>query len=163
MVTGLFFILMRPSFSEPVFPPQFFFLGLFMIGYGGFMLFTQNFWGVLVLLVGLAFVFLRSGRQLHPAQARYRNCYGLFGFYVGVWSPLRPIKYVSLYREQHTQVKNVVSISSVSSEVVYLVALVDDADQKYVLGQMEDGALALQQAGMLAQRFEVCLHNFTDI
>lgn len=146
---------------EPIFPFQFVFLGYIGILAGIYLLYTLNFWGLLLLLASFFVSFSHSGIQIDFAKNSYREYLGLFFFKFGKWKPLPKIQYVTVFVDRSVQEMHVVSISSTQTNNDLKINLVVAKNSYIAVGKFKNKTTALEAGHHLASNLNTKLLDYT--
>ena len=132
-----------------------------MILIGAGVIIFKSIIGVVVLLGGIAIVFLHYGLLIDFDEHKYKEYWGLLGLKFGKWEDLPPVEYISLTQSRFTQQIGLRAANTTLKGVLYRGNLRINEQEKILLLQSHKKDEALKQLKYLAKRLGTKLLDCT--
>ncbi len=100
-------------------PPNFMFLGLFLLIVGVWRVLLSDWVGIILLVISFLFLFIRWGVLIDIDNKRLKKYIGFFGIKKGSWVDISSTKQLVITTIQETQNMSVASISRTDRKLVY--------------------------------------------
>ena len=105
-------------------PPNFIFLGLFLLIVGVWRALLLDWFGIILLVISFLCLFIRWGILLDTDNRRLKKYIGFFGIKKGNWEDISSAKQLKITKIQETQNMGVASIGGSYTNAVYQMVLV---------------------------------------
>lgn len=105
-------------------PPNFIFLGLFLLIIGVWRVLLSDWLGIILLVISFFCLFIRWGILLDTDKKRLKKYIGFFGIKKGNWEDISLTKQLEITKIQETQNMGVASIGRSYTKAVYQLFLV---------------------------------------
>ena len=105
-------------------PPNFIFLGAFLLIIGIWRIIVLDWVGIILLVISLLFLFVKSGVLIDTSNKKIESYSGVFSIKIGDWEDIRSLKHLLVVKAKETQSMNVLSINRTESKIVYKLMMV---------------------------------------
>ncbi|MBN2893467.1 MAG: hypothetical protein JXL97_16455 [Bacteroidales bacterium] len=100
-------------------PTNFVFLGGILLIIGAWRLFLYEWYGALIVLVGLFLFLINSGVLVDSLNKKMKNYVGMLSLKFGKWTDISSLKIITVTKSVESQKINVLSISRTEKNEVY--------------------------------------------
>ena len=148
--------------TERFFPAGLIFGGFLMILIGLGVLIFKSVFGIVVLLAGVAIVFLHYGILIDFEENKYKEYWGLLGLKFGKWQNLPPLEYISLTKSRFSQEIGLRAANTTLKGVLYKGNLRINEQERILVMKSPKKDEVLNQLKFLAKKLDLRLLDCTE-
>ncbi len=115
---------MRLNYKTDRLPPNFIFLGLFLLFVGVWRVLLSDWFGIILLVISFLCLFTRWGMLIDTDKKLLKKYIGFLGIKKGNWEDINTLKHIEITTLHETQNMGVASISKSDTKIVYKLYLV---------------------------------------
>ncbi|MCG8322480.1 MAG: hypothetical protein MI921_23480 [Cytophagales bacterium] len=148
--------------TERFFPAGLIFGGAIMIFIGTGILIFKSVIGFVILLAGIAIVFLHYGVLIDVEARKFKEYWGFPGLKFGKWKHLPGIEYISLTKSRFSQQIGLRAANTTMRGILYKGNLRVDGRERILVIQSTDKDKVMTQLKHLAKKLDVKLLDCTE-
>ena len=133
---------------------------MILIGLG--VLIFKSVFGIVVLLAGVAIVFLHYGILIDFEENKYKEYWGLLGLKFGKWQNLPPLEYISLTKSRFSQEIGLRAANTTLKGVLYKGNLRINEQERILVMKSPKKDEVLNQLKFLAKKLDLRLLDCTE-
>jgi hypothetical protein len=114
---------MKRNYKTGKLPPNFFYLGIMLLGIGIWRMIALDWNGILFFLISLLCLFIKSGIIIDTDKRKLKKYIGFFVIRKGEWENINSLTSLQIIRIKETQSMSVLSISRTEINEVYKLIL----------------------------------------
>lgn len=129
---------MKLQYTTGKLPPNFFYLGILLLGIGAWRLIVLDWKGIVLLFFSLGCLFIRTGIIIDTNQNRFKKYVGLFALKRGHWKALKPFDHLHIMKTRESVAMSTASITRTEKFDVYkLMASSSDQELELMSGEKD--------------------------
>ena len=141
------------SYKTDRLPPNFIFLGLFLLIVGVWRVLLSDWFGIILLVISFLCLFTRWGILIDTDKNRLKKYIGFFGIKKGDWEDISAKEHLEITKLHETQNMGVASISRSGTKITYKLFLVlPDKNIELMKGKSD---LILRAAKEISTEFKI--------
>ena len=155
----------KSDFSHPFgsyFPIPFIGFGIVMILGGLYELLSLSIYSILLLPIGIVFVFAKKGTTVSFSLGKYEEYFGLFKWKWGAWKSLPMCEYISVFSAVETQEIWAKSQTTTLSQGVIFVNLIHSRNQRLSVYKTDNLEKAFKVAQLFADNLNLDIFDATN-
>ncbi len=136
-------------------------VGAVMILGGLYSTFTGNFFGLILVPIGIILVFAKKGTAFNFSSNTYKHFFGLFGYTSGKWVYIPECEYISVFAATESQTLNAGPQSTSISNQVLLVNLIHSRNQRLTVFKTDLREDAFKVARFISDKLKLDILDAT--
>jgi len=138
-------------------PPNFIYLGVFLVLIGIWRIAVLDWVGIILLFIAVILIFLKSGIIIDTDKKRLKSYIGIFSFIKGNWEDISSIRQLVIIKTKTSQNMSVLSITRTESKIIYKLIGVSDNKKIELLTGNKD--FVLKSAKEISAKLQIDLKH----